>query len=304
MDALEWAREQVTPTGAPETVSDDPWATVWRLPVADGVVYVKECHGRWHFEGALTAAVSARWPHVSVEVLAADPSRARLVLADAGAPLVDLGNPPELWCEVLPRYAELQRGETAHAHEHLDAGVLDLRTAGLPAGYEWLLSLRLPIVADDHARLTAFAPELTRLCAELATSGTHETVQHDDLHHRNVFRGPHGLRVLDWGDTSIAHPFFSAVVTFRFLEEHNGFAPGDPWFERVRDAYLEPWGRDRVEEFELAQRVGIFAHAIAWAHCRAGLTAAQQDDFDARLPGDPAPCAGARRPADTRTNSY
>src|SRR3954462_8926974 len=78
VDALEWAREQITPTGAPETVSDDPWATVWRLPVADGVVYVKECHGRWHFEGALTAAVSARWPHVSVEVLAADPSRARL----------------------------------------------------------------------------------------------------------------------------------------------------------------------------------------------------------------------------------
>ena len=90
--------------------------------------------------------------------------------------------------------------------------------------------------------------------------------------------------MLDWGDTSIAHPFFSAVVTFRFLEEHNGFAPDDPWFRRVRDAYLEPWGRDRVEEFELAQRVGIFAHAIAWAGCRAGLTPAQQDDFDVDYP--------------------
>ena len=133
-------------------------------------------------------------------------------------------------------------------------------------------------------RLRGFAPEYARLCAELAAAGTEETVQHDDLHHRNVFRGRHGLRVLDWGDTSIAHPFFSAVVTFRFLEEHNALTPSDPWFRRVRDAYLEPWGHDRVEEFALAQRVGIFAHAVAWGRCRAGLTPAQQDAFDEDYP--------------------
>jgi hypothetical protein len=284
VDALEWARTQVNATGDAETVSSDPWATVWRLPVADGVVYVKECHGRWRFEAALTGAVSARWPDVAVTVLAVDPDRARLVLADAGAPVVELGNPPELWCEVLPRYAELQRGESMHASEHLVAGVPDLRTATLPARYDWLLSLPLPIPADDHRRLVSFAPRFGRLCADLASEGTGDTVQHDDLHHGNVFRGPHGVRVLDWGDTSIAHPFFSAVVTFRFLEEHNGFAPTDPWFTRVRDAYLEPWDRGRVEEFELAQRVGIFTHAIAWGLCRAGLTAAQQAAFDRDYP--------------------
>ncbi len=284
MDALEWARTQVTPTGAAETVSEHPWATVWRMPLADGVVFVKECHGRWHVEAALTAAVASRWPAVTVEVLAADPGRGRLLLADAGVRLLDVGNPPELWADVLPRYAELQRGETPHAPEHLSVGVPDLRTAGLPASYEWLLSLTLPLEGGELARLRAFAPTFTRLCAELADGHTGATVQHDDLHHHNVFRGPRGLRVLDWGDTSIAHPFFSAVVTFRFLEEQNGLATTDPWFRRIRDAYLEPWGHDRVEEFELAQRVGIFAHAIAWGGCRAGLTPPQQDEFDVDYP--------------------
>jgi hypothetical protein len=284
VDTLAWARAQVAPTGAAETVSADPWATVWRLPVADGVVYVKECHGRWRFEPTLTAAVSARWPAVAVTVLAVDPEQARLVLADAGSPVVELGNPPELWCEILPRYAELQRGEIARAAEHLAAGVPDLRTTRLAAEYDWLVSLPLPITDDDRRRLVDFAPEFGRLCAELAATGTGDTVQHDDLHHRNVFRGPSGVRVLDWGDTSIAHPFFSAVVTFRFLEEHNGFAPDDPRLTRVRDAYLEPWGRGRVAEFDLAQRVGIFAHAIAWAHCRAGLTPADQAEFDRDYP--------------------
>ena len=35
------------------------------------------------------------------------------------------------------------------------------------------------------------------------------------------------------------------------------------WFERLRDAYLEPWGRGLTETFELALRVGAVAHAIA-----------------------------------------
>jgi hypothetical protein len=81
------------------------------------------------------------------------------------------------------------------------------------------------------------------------------------------------MRVLDWGDTSIAHPFFSLVVTFRFLEEQNRLGPDDPWFERLRDAYLEPWGGGDhlTDTFALALRVGIFAHAIAWLRQRGHL---------------------------------
>ena len=50
------------------------------------------------------------------------------------------------------------------------------------------------------------------------------------------------LRVLDWGDASIGHPFFSLFETFRFLVELNRIPPGDRWFARLTDAYLEPWG--------------------------------------------------------------
>ena len=59
----------------------------------------------------------------------------------------------------------------------------------------------------------------------------------------NLYVQGERLRVLDWGDSSISHPFASLVVTFRFLEEFNNLRPGDPWFARLRDAYLEPWGR-------------------------------------------------------------
>jgi hypothetical protein len=85
---------------------------------------------------------------------------------------------------------------------------------------------------------------------------------------------------MDWGDASIGHPFASLVVTFRFLELINGLAPGDPWFARLRDAYLEPWGQDLVGAFDRAMRVGRFAHAIAWLRHRDPLAGQEKADFD------------------------
>jgi hypothetical protein len=87
------------------------------------------------------------------------------------------------------------------------------------------------------------------------------------------------LRILDWGDASIAHPFFSLFETFRFLERINRSGPDDPWFARLRDAYLEPWGADPAS-FDLALRVGGFAHAIAWVHQRDALREADRAEFD------------------------
>jgi aminoglycoside phosphotransferase (APT) family kinase protein len=92
--------------------------------------------------------------------------------------------------------------------------------------------------------------------------------RHDDLHMANLYARCGTLRVLDWGDASISHPFASLVVTFRFLEETNKPPPDDPCFVKLRDAYLEPWGNGLEDVFEFALRVGMFAHAIAWARQR------------------------------------
>jgi aminoglycoside phosphotransferase (APT) family kinase protein len=121
---------------------------------------------------------------------------------------------------------------------------------------------------------------LGELCDELAGYGVPATIQHDDLHHANLYLGGGRLRVLDWGDASIAHPFASLVVTFRFLEERTRLAPGDPWFTRLRDAYLEPWGRDLGDAFALAVRVGSFARAIAYIRQRAALRPEERPLFD------------------------
>ncbi len=235
------------------------------------------------FEPRLTAQLFARWPDRVPEVLAYDERRAWLLLADAGRRIADLGNLPRYWLQVLPLYAELQQGEAAHTDDHLGHGVPDLRVATLPAFYEELRREGLPLTSDDRDTLRKFAPRFEHLCSELASHHLPETIQHDDLHMNNVYRWGKALRVLDWGDSSISHPFASLVPTFRFLEERNGLAPDDPWLDRVRDAYLEPWGRGMIEVFALALQVGAFAHAIAGLRQRAAVSGKAREQFDQDL---------------------
>ena len=275
-----WIRKHVEPTGPIETTHDRPWATVMRVSVPGGVTWFKTCAQVQAFEPRLTADLYARWPDRVTEVLAVDEARRWLLLGDAGTAVRERGNPPEDWLEVLPLYAELQKGETAHAIDHVGHGVPDLRMAALPAAYERLLASELPLASDDFNRLRNYAPRFTELCVALAALGIQESIQHDDLHMANLYADSGKLRVVDWGDSSIAHPFFSLLETFRFLEEVNHLAPDDPWFKRLREAYLEPWGSGLEETFEIAIRAGWFAHAIAWTRQRDALPPEARPDFD------------------------
>jgi len=232
------------------------------------------------FEPRLTARLSARWPERVAEVVDHDGERGWLLLRDAGEQIAARGNPPEAWLALLPAYAELQRGEAERAGDHLAAGVPDLRVATLPDRLEEFLRRDLPVAQHEHEELRELAPRFGELCRELASRAIADTIQHDDLHHRNVYVRGGSYRVLDWGDASISHPFASLVVTFRFLETINELRPDDAWFARLRDAYLEPWGAGHEETLALALRVGALAHCIAWARQRDHLPAAERPDFD------------------------
>jgi len=276
----EWVRGHVEPTGPLTLAHEAPWSTVLRVPLADGVAWFKACAPVQAFEPRLSADLFARWPDRVGEVLARDDERAWLLMADAGAALRATGNPPEAWLAALPAYAELQRGEARHADEHLVHGVPDLREETLPARYDDLVRRDLPLTAEEAEALRRFVPRFAGLCTELAEHCLPPTIQHDDLHHANLYLRGGSRRVLDWGDSSVSNPFFSLVVTYRFLDEVNGIPSSDPWHARLRDAYLEPWGNGLNDAFSLALRVGAFAHAFAWSRQRDHLSPEARSDFD------------------------
>jgi hypothetical protein len=275
-----WIRSIVDPTGAIELVRVRPWASVVTVPTGDGLAWFKACQPAQSFEPRLTAELFRRWPDRVIRVLGHDADRAWLLTADAGRSIGSLGNPPEIWARMLPRYAELQRGELDYVEDHLQHAVLDLRVSTLPERYEMLLSRELPLEPTEIEALRRFAPRFAELCAEVDAESVGDSIQHDDLHVNGVFVRDDELRVVDWGDASIGHPFASLYVTFRFLERENGLRPDDPWFARLRDAYLEPWGANLVPAFDLAMRVAAFAHPIAWIRHRDPMSPEARAAFD------------------------
>jgi hypothetical protein len=90
------------------------------------------------------------------------------------------------------------------------------------------------------------------------------------------------LRLIDWGDTSISHPFASLVVTFRVLEEMNELPPGGPWFARLREAYLEPWAAGTTARSR-SRSAPARSRAFAWARQRDYLAEEARREFDKRF---------------------
>ena len=185
------------------------------------------------------------------------------------------------WLEMLPRYAELQLGEAAHAGDHLRHGVPDLRIENLGDELGAMLAGDLPLERDEVQALQAFRQRFERLIVQLSAMQPIATVQHDDLHGRSVFDDGEGLRVMDWGDASIGQPLFSLVRLDLSLAETVGTATRDRWFPRLRDAYLEPWGPGIRPAFDLAHRLGSVAHTLTWYRHRSAMAVEARPAFDA-----------------------
>ena len=163
-----------------------------------------------------------------------------------------------------------------------------MRPAGLPDAVERLLE-------DDHAlmlgesdelrrdqrdELRRRLPELRALVEELEAFGIPATIQHDDLHDGQVFVRDGDVRILDWGDSCISHPFHTLTVTLRALAWRHGIEPGSAQLLRLRDAYLEPFGAPAAAA-DLAYRTGTLGRALAWHRYVSAVTPAERDPEDA-----------------------
>ena len=277
-EAIAWIEEAIggSPAGAVEQPHVFPWSTVLRVPTREGDLWFKASAPVHRFEAALALELVRVLPDRVPEVVAADPGRGWLLMRDAGTQLRDLaGGPDQLahWERLLPLYAELQIALAPGASKLLTLGVPDERLENLTAHFERLLGDEDALLVgqpeglsiDELARLRAAVPEVAALCRELAAYGVPETLQHDDFHDGQVFVRDGHYRFLDWGDSCVSHPFHTLVVTLRAMAYKQGFEPGGPEVERLRDVYLEPFGGSELAAaVDLAYRTGTIARALAW----------------------------------------
>jgi phosphotransferase family enzyme len=265
LERLELAR-----TGAIEQPHVRAWATVLRVPTEAGDVYFKANIPGLRHEASLVAVLMRRRPDCIPALLAFDAESGWMLMEDAGTRLRDLVEADRdltPWLDVLPLYGGLQLDLVADADELVALGVPDLRLARLTEHTEALLDV-VELEPEDRRRLARALPEIRELCAELASFGVPETIQHDDFHDGQVYVRDGRYLLMDWGDACVSHPFFTMAVTLDGViawgvDDVEGSVATEPF----RDAYLAPFttsfdAADLVTACTIARRLGWICRAV------------------------------------------
>ena len=293
-------REGLRATGPIAQPHIVPWSTVLRVPTTVGDLYFKAVAPHLRHEVALTEALTRLAPDCVLPLLAVDAERGWMLMPDGGTRLrevVRAGRDVASWLSVLPIYAALQIALAGHVDEMLGLGVPDRRLPTLPGQYARLLEDREVLRIDrqpglsesQYRRLRDLAPRIEELCAELASYGVAETLNHGDLHDGNIFVDDGRPRFFDWGDGTVSHPFYSLRTTFVSVEISLDLEEGAGELPQLRDAYLEPWTRYHprdhlVAAFALARRVAPLHGALGWYAEWLHMGEAQREEYAAPVP--------------------
>ena len=301
-EAVAWAADRLGASRFDAVVQTRvrPWSTLLRLTVVhdDGTRawWLKGCSPGTAYEVPLLALL-AGWglAHVPRPV-AVDADLALALLPDGGATLRQQHPEPsvEATALLLQAAALIARGTSGHVPALLAAGVPDLRPEQVDGSLTALLDDPAlaagphPLPAGVRHRVEQHRARLLDDAALLAAGPVEVALQHDDLHDGNVLADP--LVVIDWGDSSVAHPFGTLLVTLNAHAHRAGIGQAHPDLARLRDGYLEHW-TDLAPLTELramadaAVRLAPVGRAWAWRRALSGADAAAQQEWGDGVPG-------------------
>ncbi len=276
------------------------WSTVLQIPTHIGDLYFKAVIPDLAYEAALAQALFHWFPDCVPQILAIDPQRGWLLMADGGTRLWEVLktiDDIQHWESLLPSYAKLQQESAQYGDELLEMGVCDRRLAVLSAQFQALLNDEDAIglncvnglTSDEYQQLQNCFDSIVCMCKKLATFGIPETLHHGDLHDGNVFILNGCYRFFDWGDSSISHPFFSLHSTYDNLRRRFNLKTDSVWLNRLKSSYLKAWadgeGIEQLEPaFDLAQQLAPIPAALRWLPVLFNMDATTRDKYAGAVP--------------------
>jgi hypothetical protein len=275
-------RNSIQLTGEIEQNHAYAWSTVMRVPSVEGTLFFKATAQETVYESALTQKLAGWYPDCMPELVAVDTVRGWMLMRDGGEQLRASIRPTQdikPWTPVITRYAELQIGLAEHISDILTLGIPDHRLSVLPALYAQLLIDEESLMIDQEKGLTSaefqliriLTPRFGQICAELASFGIPESLNHGDFHDGNVLLKNGRVTFFDWGDASVTHPFVSLRTFFVSIEialklDDYSFTPE---MSALLEHYLEPWRRFASREalltaYRLSKPMASIVKALAW----------------------------------------
>lgn len=257
---------------------DRVWGSLWTVTAQGRRFWFKRPHACLRREVPLRRVLSARAPGELLSTVAACAETGWQLTADQGPVLAQRAREdgPSHYVELARSLARVQKSLTA-------ADVAELRNSGLPvfetgdavARLDEQLGWFSGLPAGHPAQCTAAEREraiegMSVLVERWAVDArmlegvvSELSVDHNDLHGGNAFVTAEGVRLSDWGDTVLAHPFASLralLVPVRNVFETEAM-------EQIRGAYLAEWGlgEDVGDVLDLAMMLAVPQRLSCWS---------------------------------------
>lgn len=225
-------------------------------------------------ETGLSALLAERHPNLVPDVIAIDSARNWLLMRDIGGEALRARPDVSRYEAALRQYAQLQRQEIDQIETYLSYGILDRRPVKLKDEIRtYLPELCAGLEQYKAETVLALQDEWIAMCDELAT-GMPMSLEHGDLHGGNIFwrERTDDLCILDWGDATVTHPFFSVRVFWNALYDLLPEEDEVAWYKQIqtmRKVYLEAWSGVATEgvlwrHWLIAEELGCVYRALSW----------------------------------------
>lgn len=243
--AEEWIDEQLRRSGRVRTgtmATHRVWSisAVYSVPTDAGDVWFKVCCDHFAGEAPIVDLLARRLPGLGLDVIGTDAQRAWLLTEPlAGVDAAEDADPSVVVSVLGPAWAAAQMASLDWLPELRSAGAPD-RTLE-PTLRAWREAVRTsPEVAslteDERAALAACTPAVEAALREFWACGFPDTLGHGDLHVGNVAWDGTDVRIFDWTDGCITHPFLDGTHLAMW---RSGRDDADASAEVA--AVLEPW---------------------------------------------------------------
>lgn len=263
-ESTRWGFEYLTSHGytlkssQPEVVQNTPWSYVVRFETNDGYIYLKHTPTNLALEASIIKLLHDRFHAPVASIIASNDKLNCFLMRDAGKPLRDILKQKfdeALAFKAIDSLTSLQITVADHVNAFIDIGVPDWRLDKFTKLYRDLILQKDMLLEDGLSdieinKLESLIPTVTNLSEKLSGYAIKESIVQPDFNDNNtIIDNLSGkITIIDLGEISITHPFFSLLNWLKQMKKHHGISDGDEAYLRMKDACLSNFTKYESKE--------------------------------------------------------
>jgi len=258
-EALDWAMATLQQTTMnTEIVVQTPWSTVVRINTVSDLFYLKITPKLISLEAEIIKLLQEKCHAPLPTVIAHNAELHCFLMKDAGVALRSILKKKfdtVLLCKAIDQFTSLQIQTVGHVDSFINIGVPDWRLNKLPILYCQAISQKDLLVAEglsalELTQLEKLTSTINDLCQTLSGYAIQETIVQPDFNDNNTLIADksQAITIIDLGEISISHPFFSLLNCLYQVRKHYGLTESDRDYVKIKHACLKNYMQQESEK--------------------------------------------------------